>query len=336
MKEAMRVLVTAVGGDLGQGIVKALRLGRRAAVCYGCDMAADGIGPAFVEGFESVPAADEKDYLKALAAVARAFDVDAVIPASEPEIRRLAAAEQGTRLGGVPVLVQSPGWLATFGDKLKAMRALEGRLPLVPYADGSDHTAVQKLVEDSGFPIVVKPRLSSGSRHLHVARDMDRLNRALEAVPAPVAQAFIDDRLGEYSVGLFRCEGAFAAIAFRRELGPVGNSWFAEYVEDQGVLAYARTFAEAADLEGVANIQLRASAEGVRLLEVNPRFSSLVAARAACGFHDVEWEMDRRLGGKPELPSSYRPLRFHRYFHELVDFGDGFGVLEAWTPRATR
>ena len=329
----IRVLVTALGGDLGQALVKALRVGETDFEISGCDLDDSGVGQAFVSRFYKVPSAsDAAAYLNAVDELCRRLEIEAIVPASEVEISVLAQA--GQRLpGGTVVVCQPWPWLRVFGDKLECMRALEGRLPLAAFADSSNREAVATLVQKVGFPLVVKARRSSGSRGITVARTADQLAASIAGATASVVQEFIDDREGEYSVGVFSCDDFTEVLAFRRELGCGGCSWFAEISRDQAVIDYALQFAIASGLRGSANIQLRKSSAGIRLLEVNPRFSSLVAARALCGFRDAEWSIQaalRRPISRP--PKDYGKMRFRRFLHELVDFGSGYHAVPEWAP----
>ncbi|MCC7418355.1 MAG: ATP-grasp domain-containing protein [Acidobacteria bacterium] len=336
MTPRARVLVTAVSGDLGQAIVKALRIGQQGPIeCHGCDAEPRGIGAAFTETFHQVPVAGHPGYAARIAELASVLGVDAVIPASEAEIAALSATAAVPALpSGVPVICQPAPWVRQFGDKLRCMEALRGRVPLAPFADGGDPASVARLVVESGFPLVVKPRRSSGSRQIRVVAHQADLDRALNATPAPIVQQHLDGAAGEYSVGLFVCDLFETAMAFRRTLGPAGCSWSAETSEDAEVLQYARAVASAAGLRGSANIQVRKGHAGVRLLEINPRFSSLAAARALCGFADVEWSLAVATGRRPAMPPAYRTLRFRRFIDEMIDIGGGFGVVADWRPRA--
>ena len=335
MTQPIRVLVTAVGGDLGQALVKALRLSTKHIVCHGCDMDGTGIGSAFADNFHVVPRADDPTYIEVMDHLCRSLAIHAVVPASEPEIYVLSQLGSPPKLScGVPIVCQEANWIETYGDKLISMRGLYGKIELVPFADGIDRQAVANLVEEVGFPVAVKSRRSSGSRSLRLANNETELDAALNATPLPLVQAFIDASEGEFSVGAFVCEHFSSAIAFKRDLGPVGCSWFAETSTDESVLDYAMRIAQLSGLKGSANIQVRKSSEGVRLLEVNPRFSSLVAARAACGFRDAEWSVELALGRCPEKPDGcFRHIRFRRFFHELLDFGEGFRAVSEWSPR---
>ena len=325
----IRVMVTAIGGDLGQSIVKALRLSKESVICYGCDMNAGGVGSAFVEGSYLVPPALAPDYPYELGEACKTAGVDAIIPASDPEIWRLA---RWGSVSDLPVVCQKIGWLSTYGDKLECMRGLSGHVDLAPFADGEDWQAVEKLAQKAGFPVVVKGSRSSGSRSLRVEDDFISLHAAIQQTNFPLVQAYISG--AEYSVGVFVCDQFTSAIAFKRVLGPVGCSWYAVTSQDEEVLDYALQVATVSGLRGAANIQVRKSPEGVRLLEVNPRFSSLVAARALCGFRDAEWSLAQALHRPLVAPDPpYQRIHFHRFFHEVVDIGFGYRAIEEWSPR---
>ncbi len=330
----IRVLVTALGGDLGQALVKALRIGEIDFEISGCDADASGIGAAFVSHFEAVPAASEAAYVTEIDDLCRRREIDAVVPGSEAEISVLSKV--GSQLpSGAAVVCQPWPWLRIFADKLSCMRALESHLDLAAFADSADQKAVAALVGEAGFPLVVKARQSSGSRGVTVTRNADELAAVTAAILPSVVQEFIDDREGEFSVGVFATDESIEVLAFRRELRHGGCSWFAETSQDEAVADYARKFAQASGLRGSANVQLRKSSRGVRLLEVNPRFSSLVAARALCGFRDAEWSIQAALARPvPTPPRSYRKMRFRRFFHELVDFGSGYCAVPEWAPNA--
>jgi carbamoylphosphate synthase large subunit len=273
--------------------------------------------------------------VEALNSLCRSLDIQAVIPASESEITVLSRLGDPPRLGcGAAVVCQPARHVDIFGDKLRSMQALEGAVELAAFADGSDRQAVERLIERAGFPVVVKSRRASGSAAVHVARGWPDLERRLAETPCAVMQQHVTADGGEFSVGVFRSPRFQASVVFRRELAPQGCSVYAESTEDPEVQDYVERLMRATDLEGSVNVQVRKGAEGVRLLEINPRFSSLVALRALCGFRDAEWSVRMALGWPIEPPAgSFRAARFQRFFHELVDLGEGFAAVAEWSPR---
>ena len=331
----LRLLVTAVQGDFGQGFVKALRLSRTPAEIHGCDASGDGIGAHFVDSFAVVPPASSgQTYVDRLDRLCASLQIHAVIPGSPAEIDALCRLSSPPALpSGVPVVCLDARYRDVFDDKLLCYRALEGKVDLAPYADGEDPEEVRLLVARHGFPLIVKRRRGQGGLSFHVVERMEELAPAIAATPGPVVQGFIDEEQGEFSIGLFAANGHETAIAFRRRLGRTGSSWSAETVDDAEVLAYARAIARVSGLRGSANVQVRKSSRGVRLLEVNARFSSLAPARAWTGFRDVEWSVALALGRSPDWPiEPYRFLRFQRFVHEMVDGGSGYALVPEWTP----
>lgn len=326
----LRILVTGVDGDSGQGLVKALRMSRSPMEIHGCDVSGRGVGGTFVRSLHVVPPATAgAAYLERLDRICRKYRFDAVVPSTPVEIDAL----RGEPLpSGVPVISLSPSYRDTYDDKLRCYRALEGAVPLAPFADGADREAVRRLIHHAGYPVIIKRRRGRGGEAFSIVSRAEELEPALEKTPDPVVQAFLDDSGGEYTVGVFAADGRVTAIAFRRRLGRTGSSWFAETVHDPEVEAYAEEIARSSSLRGSANVQVRKSSDGVRLLEVNARFSSLSPARAYAGFRDVEWSIELALGRVPAIPrDGYRSIKFHRFVHEMIDDGGGYAPVPQWS-----
>jgi carbamoyl-phosphate synthase large subunit len=335
MTTPLRVLVTGVGGTLGQGITKALCLAEMPLEISGCDAVEDSVGAAFVKTLHRVPLASDPSYLEVLDTICEQSGYSAVLPSTEQEIAILSLTGSPPRLpSGAVVICHDSQLFNSFSDKLSCARALALAIDVGRFADGADAAEVERLVEDAGFPLVVKPRRGSGSRILRTVNNRESLQKAVAEVPMPFVQEHFPDDLGEFSAGIFACEEFDSVLSFRRELCGEGCSMKAETSEDVAVADYCRRIGRAMRLRGAANVQVRNTHSGVRLLEVNARFSSLVAARAAAGFRDAEWWLRLRLGmSMPEPPVVYRQLRFERYFHDLVDLGDGFQAVSEWSPR---
>jgi carbamoyl-phosphate synthase large subunit len=330
----VRILVTGIDGDSGQSLVKALRLSVMPVELHGCDSAGGGLGSTFVRSCHSVPpASDRAAYVGRLDEICRRYRMDAVVPATPSEIDVLCRLGDPPRLpSGAPVVCLPASYRDVFDDKLRCYRALEGHVALAPFADGSDLPAVYRLVEQFGYPLVVKRRRGRGGDSFAGIRGEEDLLMALSRTPDPVVQGYIDEARGEHTIGVFASESAVTAIAFRRRLGRTGSSWSAQTLDDPEVLAYAEQVARVSGLRGAANIQVRQSEAGVRLLEVNARFSSLAPARAYAGFRDVEWSVAVSLGRAPDIPADgYRRIRFQRFVHEMVDVGDGFAPVAEWS-----
>ncbi|MDZ4288668.1 MAG: ATP-grasp domain-containing protein [Prosthecobacter sp.] len=325
-----RILVTAIGGDLAQAIVKALRMASMPCEIHGADMA-DGLGSLFVNAVHKLPRASDPHYVDRLAELCHHHAIDAVFPASEPEIRVLSHLPAFPHLSDVTRLICQPrAFTSVYGDKLRCFRALAEHVPLAPFADGSSEAETEAFVATHGFPLIVKERESSGGKGIQLVNDPLTLGRILPKFEKPVLQGFIDGEEAEYTIGVYgpREGGAKRLVSLRRRLADFSCTWYAELDMHPEVLEYSRQVAAVADGFGSYNIQLRLSSQGPRLLEINPRFSSLTAARAACGFNDAEWTLREALGlPLPEQPNLVANFRFQRYFAEAVDIGAGYQDL---------
>lgn len=331
--EAVRVLVTALNGDLGQAILKSLRLSRRHVELVGADLRS-GSGSVFVDEFSILPPAGPVDrYLKELDRCCRERKIDVVIPGCEPEQRVLAELGEGASLpGGARIVSQGVRVQALCGDKLETYRFLKEVVPLADFADGNDPGEVSRFLAENSFPLCVKERVSSGQKGVVIVEDQAALDEAQVAMEKPVLQALIRGDDEEFSVGVFRHDGEVRLISFRRRLEGQSCSWWAELDQSAEVLDYSRRIAEAIPGEGSINIQLRMDAGNPKLLEINPRFSSLAAARAECGFNDVEWSLLATLGEPLPGPTEFPPVfRFQRFLGEVVDRGNGWQSLSRWS-----
>jgi len=328
----LRIMVTAIGGDVAQAVVKALRISGLPIDFHGSDANQAGIGRAFVDKLHVLPPARHADaYLDAFNAVMNEEEYDLVIPSSEAEIDVLC--NNMPRLSAPSrVLIHTKSWIDTFADKLLCMQYLSNRIELVSFADTSNSSECERFERNATFPVVIKSRRGFGSKSIGYAKNIDEL-RLLSVKHAPaVAMEFIPDELGEFSIGVFRVGNECKVLPLKRYLSNAGCTWYGEVVDDPEVTAYAIKIAEASNLQGAANIQVRKNKRGVFLLEINPRLSSLSAARAAAGFNDAEWWVRMHLKLDLKLPDHFKHLSFQRYYGEMINQGDGWISLSSWSP----
>src|SRR5687767_5035881 len=143
---------------------------------HGCDVSGRGVGGTFVRSLHVVPPATAGPaYVERLDRICRKYRFDAVVPSTPVEIDAL----RGVPLpSGVPVVSLPPSYRETYDDKLQCYRALEGAVPLAPFADGADRGAVDRLVRHHGFPVIVKRRRGRGGESFHVAKTGEELAAA--------------------------------------------------------------------------------------------------------------------------------------------------------------
>lgn len=179
-----------------------------------------------------------------------------------------------------------------FRDKAATLRLAEETGVPVPawvVADGIIDDALRQA-QMLGYPVVLKPRVSSGGRGLALAPNRAALEVALAAHvgPPPLLQAWVGWG-AQYDVGLlYDRDGRRIAAFVQRELRhyPVtgGPSTVQESVKAPDLVRLADRLLTAVGWVGPAEVEFRMDQEGVpRLMEVNPRYWASLALAVQCG-----------------------------------------------------
>lgn len=305
----MRILVTGANGDIGEAVGRILAADRPDLRLVGGDASLDPWpGASVFEEMVVLPGGADPDYVAALSAAIDHHDVDLVIPITEPELEALAAAEHS-----LPVLMTNPGLVLRFGDKLSTARWLAEVGIEVPSTVLLAEAAAELL------PAIVKPRVGRGSAGIMRVTDPRQLSELQARLQgdAHVVQRLLEPGDRELTCGLHRDGTGIRSIQLRRTLagGLTASAWVEKHASVTDVL---HRVADAAELDGVLNVQLILTNEGPRIFEINPRLSSTVMMRHLLGFSDLLWWLDGREGRSPApfiAPVGARVMRLSR---ELV------------------
>jgi carbamoyl-phosphate synthase large subunit len=304
MTRTVTAIVTGVGGGVGQSIIKGLRLGMQGSDEVHYDIIGVDADPAAAGLYRTdtgycVPAADDPGYIDRLYEIVTEEGADVVIPGSDPEV--LAVAEARKRIedeSGCRVLA-SPAESVKIGlDKWKTFQLFK-KLD-VPTPDTELGDEAEKLVERTGFPVVVKPRTGSASRGLFIVTDQQELEYALEHAPSPIVQEYLtptdwDDDLtrsdlvrqvDEYSTEVIvDTEGEIVeSIANWREMDR-GVPSVAKVRPHEMIREASEAVIRSLDVLGPVNLQSRVTDRGVTFFEMNTRFTGSTAVRCVAGFN---------------------------------------------------
>lgn len=296
------ILVTGVGGDIAQGIIKCLEDIRNDydISLIGCDMDEYAAGRVKCRAFHKAPSALDGDaYLDFILTLIDKEKPDYILPTTETEIEFYNEHREFFRDKGTRILINKPQIIGTFLDKVETVNFLKDRGLPYPETD---------LMENSRsirrFPVVLKHRKGHGGKGLVVANTMEELDFFKKREKGLIIQEMVGDATEEYTAGVFRHNGKTHSICFNRILGYGSLTKFAELVHEKELKDIVEKIAEAVDLEGSLNVQLRKGSSGYVPFEINPRFSSTVYIRHHFGFQDVKWWIDLYEGN----PIQYEPV----------------------------
>ncbi len=318
--EPIGVLVLGVGGNVSQGILKALRLSSLPSRVVGACISPLSLGLYTVDRAYVSPRADDPTFLEWLVATCRAERVRAVLSGVEPVLTVLARHASTVREEtGAVCLVSPPDRLAIGDDKLMTCRWLESRGFNFPqFSDAQDSEALENLVNRCGFPLIAKPRMGKSAQGLMEIRNQADL-AFVAGKPGYVIQQLLGRDDTEYTVGCSsdRDGSVRGTIVMRRELLE-GTTYRSIVCEAPEVREEARRIASALKPMGPCNIQLRVSDGRPVCFEINVRFSGTTPIRARLGFNDVEAAIRHHVLGEParDLPIVTAGIAL-RYWNEI-------------------
>lgn len=328
-----KILVTGAGALLGQGIVRSLQSAR-----FDCEIVtADSfpLSPGLFWGARGhvPPPPTDPRYLDAMTALLAAERPDIVMIGTDTELPLMAAgrAQLEEASGGV-VLVSSPEVVGIADDKYRTYQFFADA-GLAPPASvlPEDTSALAALIDEVGFPLIVKPRVGARSFGMSRVTNMAELTAALDRRSGLVVQECVGDADTEYTAGVLVFDGqAAASIVMRRDLRN-GNSHraYAEPFSELNIMV--RKFGEALAPFGPANFQFRLDRDGrPRVFEINARFSGTTPMRALVGFNEVELCVRKLLWDAPVMQPEINTATVLRHWTESVIDSDRPDELARW------
>jgi len=248
------------------------------------------------------PESNPKEFSLFLERFLASRDIDALLPVGQ-ETTALVSEGKATlsRYTNVPVI--DYGVFERANDKSTTLRLAE-RLG-VPHPRTAHPASIAEatdVAESFEFPVIIKPRVSSGSRGLRLVRSRDDFESTYSAVyenyPCPLIQEYIPRPGRAYGdVGacfLYNRDGEVRAqfvSEFLREFPLSGGpSTFHRSIAHEEALEYGCRLLDELDWRGVAMVEFRIDPRDgqPKLLEINPRFWSSLELSVRSGV-DFPW-----------------------------------------------
>lgn len=327
------VLITGAGSELAFSIFKACQLSTLPLRLVACDMDGDALGLYWAESAYLVPGVrhDPEGYLNALCEIVRREKVQVIFPTPDFELEFLPPyREMFQQDFSCWLMINTPTEMARFNDKWLAYQwYVEHGLPTPRTARADDANERERFLSEVPFPVVLKPRQGGGSRSLFVVQNRSEFEKYLPVVPRPLIQEYLEPGNEEYTAGTFRTKtDDVYAIVMRRML-KFGITNKAEVVFDTALVEFCQHVIQNTYLEGVNNIQFRRTAEGPKILEINPRFSGTTGIRAHFGFNEPEMVIRQFVMGQSVSAPTIQPGKVLRYMHEAyIQPEDGTSIID--------
>ena len=300
--------ITAVGGGVGQAVLRGLFHGKLPVRTVGLDCRVMSAGLYWTDVSYLVPQADEADnYIKRCLEICERESVDVLIPGSDPELYPLARHRDSFLQLGCEVIVGEPEVIQLCQDKRALSDFSKDRK--LPFVNTWTLKEAKRLRSELTFPLVGKPRIGSGSvgaKLIFEPHELMRIPDHFDLVVQPYLPVLSEDsaqipsrswdgqldQSSEVSAQFMintggDVVGRFISINRLKDGIPV------EVIMDpkreavkEGLKMVSALATEG--LRGPVNLQGRYLTDGVCFFEINPRFTGLTGVRTAMGYGEVE------------------------------------------------
>jgi carbamoyl-phosphate synthase large subunit len=315
------VLFTCAGQRVD--IVSAFARAGATTVAADCSRLAPALYHA--DAYEIVPRMDDPAYIPHLRTLVEEYDIGLVVPLTD--IDQVVVSRRRAELEPARMLLPSIEIVDAMADKYEAHRLFEH------FGIGSPPTWLpDDAPTELPFPVLVKARVSYGSRNIYRAADREELEFHLARTPVASMIQYAC-RGEEFSIDVFcdfegRCLNAIPRTMIESK---GGESIKGETIRDAELIALGCKVAESLPLAGAACVQCFREPDGRLLVtDVNPRFGGAFPLPLAAGSRYPELALAVARGERPEpRVGDFRAgVVMTRYFSELCLAPGSDGRLE--------
>jgi len=316
----LNILVTGVGGGgHGEQIVKALKMSEKNYRIFGADCDEKALDRKNFKKSFVLPRATNSSYLERLTELVVNNKIDVLFHGSEPELLQISKAIDHFREMNIFVPINRYSDLQKCMNKLELNRELES-LGLDP-PKTIELSNSKEISEIDFYPVVVKPMTDSGgSNNVFIAQNSVQLKdlvnylKPIYQESSFIVQEYVGTGMDEYTVGvLIDGHGQYInSIALRRNLSSqlsvkirmpnilknrseLGKDLIISSGISQGdihnfgeIREFCKLVVQKLGLVYSINLQCRMTPKGIKIFEINPRFSGTTSIRALFGYNEPD------------------------------------------------
>lgn len=328
LKKISNVLVTGVGGIIGQGIIKCLRMANRSRnsqVKYhiiGVDSSSLAAGLYFSDIGILVPNAKDQKYIDSINKIIKEYGVSALYIGTDQELDVVGKfSTKIEKQTGAKAMICSKEVIKIARDKWKTFLFLKKNN--LPCMDSSLPETASDFIDRIGFPVVVKPREGYGSIFFNIVSDRKELDNAVSNIEREgwkaIVQEYVPGVDKEYTTGVLsdiRNNKIISSISIKKYLkcGQTYKGIIDDFPEPRNL---SEMVAQKIDARGPINIQTKISEGSHKIFEINGRLSATCPMRAFSGINEPDLLYRNVVLSENLRITSYKKLVTMRYWNEV-------------------
>ena len=333
----INILVTGVGGGVGQGIIKSLKMIDDIDIkVVTADMSEFAIGLYAGNVAHKIEKCNSDSYLESLSKIFVEHNIDYYFPGTDVELFFCAKNKKLiNETWCVHTVISSVGTIEIADDKFKTYDFLKTNGFYYPKTYYMSEYENGKL----DFPLIVKPAIGCRSIGVFKVSNQSELDSHTKQPEGLLVQECVGTEDSEFTCTIVKAKNIYSPVLALKRVLRAGDTYRAEPVKSDVIEEYVSSIAQKLDIDGGCNFQLRLDSEGVpKLFEINSRFSGTTPFCAQLGFNAVEFYLKQSLGINYEPVIDYSSIVL-RHWAEVVikkSHVDKFNKREVLIPEVSR
>ncbi len=344
VENKINILLTGAGSPGGPGIIKAILKEKNYFNLFLCDANQNATGRYLLErNFRIIPKASDPNFIQCLLNICKKEKIKLIIPLVTLELFELSNKKQLFKNNNIDILVSDYESLIKLNDKGLLYKHLKKNKIKVPkfelVSNKNEFTSALRNLDYPNLPVVMKPRVSNGSRGVRIISDkFDKFDLLFNQKPNSLFIEFrevlsiIGERsfpslvLSEYlpgeeiTVDCIINNNKIEKIFIRtRDQMRSGITTKGKFIKNQEINEYIRKILGSfKGLDGPIGFQLKRSYDKkFLLLECNPRLQGSSTTALGIGINIPEIIIKNKLGLKTEFHEKSNKVAFSRFYENI-------------------
>lgn len=290
--EKIKVLVLGVGGNVSQGIIKALRHinGLNIEIIGAC-ISENSVGLYLCDKGYISPYANDENFMNWLIDICNCENIDIVMSGVEENIQAILKDYIEFSEKTTAKFVSSSYENVLIGNNkfLTCDWLKKNNCNYPKYCLYSNDKEVKNLINLVNFPLILKPINGKGSKNVFIIKSFEDFPKKINDENY-ILQECVGDENSEYTVGCYGDKkGKLVDLIIMKRKLLNGTTVWAKVVDDEEIKAETIKICNKFKPIGPLNIQYRKSKYNIAVcFEMNVRFSGTTPMRSKFGFKDVE------------------------------------------------
>lgn len=308
--ENINLAISCAGSGIGQSIIDSCKLSNLPITTFGLDGNSFAFGIYDCDHQIKTPKITAPSYITTIIDICVKHEIHIIIPGIDDEVHLFSKHIEDFNKKGIKVIVSDASFLDLVRDKVKTNRKLSEFADIFVKSYYNKDEFVKGLEKgEVSFPVIAKPVSGSGSLGVHILNELSDFSLITEQhIIQEIARPNKNDKnvatfeqqihkkinaqVSELSIHLVADKNG-DVIGRMASYNRLKNGIPVEIIPYKGQdvwedIEKILPALKSLGLRGPLNIQGRMTDEGLKIFEMNARFTGITGLRACMGFNEVE------------------------------------------------